>query len=236
MAELALEKPLGALWLSRVMAAMAERKENSKALKHHDCIVSNVPQLILAVPGEQVKLELLYQIWNNDDDSCMHQRVLLLDLEPICEMYDGVPSSCEVGRAQVTFMAPTTPGLYVLWQSGQLQYTMQDALKNIRETSASTRESLAVNLIERPGDFVGFVKVSLKTKEDGDCDTRIPELEPEEAAQNDKVAAHQEGRIEAMAPFCFQCHQTVPDHHPSLSSVACVFLPHTGQVGPDQRT
>jgi len=58
-------------------------------------------------------------------------------------------------------LAPTTPGVYVLWQSGQLQYAMQDALKIIGETTAFSRERLAANLVEHPGDFVAFVKVSL---------------------------------------------------------------------------
>ncbi len=73
----------------------------------------------------------------------------MLDDEIVEGLYNGVPRGGWKGARTISFQAPKRHGVYMVWQYGDLQYTMADAIKNLKQRSC-----------ESPlRDFVAWVEV-----------------------------------------------------------------------------
>jgi hypothetical protein len=57
----------------------------------------------------------------------------VLDHEKKGEIYNGVPCKGNKGNKVITFVAPNEPGVYMLWHYNDLQYSLNDASKNLKD-------------------------------------------------------------------------------------------------------
>ena len=98
-------------------------------------------------PGQSVKLHAAYSVWNHESNTCINQKVILLDTTIVCKLYNGVPCRGVTRTTDFDITAPQKEGVYLLWQSGDLQYSMADAVKRIQTRDCNAAE------------FLGFVEV-----------------------------------------------------------------------------
>merc|ERR1712216_744723 len=132
---------------------------SSKALKDwdHDITVhkDGLPaSFIVAAPGQRVSIEVKGRIWNANGDTCIHQLLLVMDADIIAELSDGVPRRGQKIDRQVSFVAPSACGAYMLWKNTQLQYNMRDARRCLEQGIGGRVKS------KYPTAFVGWVVVA----------------------------------------------------------------------------
>ncbi|CAK0897237.1 unnamed protein product [Prorocentrum cordatum] len=113
-----------------------------------------------AKPGEKVQLSFSGRIWNNNNDSCIHQCGLAMGplsegADPFLgEIYNGVPRGAREVRAVVSVDAPQEPGAYMLYRFGDLQYSFRNAKRNF----CNRRTTMVSD--DYPGSFVGWLVVA----------------------------------------------------------------------------
>lgn len=155
----------GAIWkrLADEYAARDEQMAGFKGWGHRVHLATPALEKRLgqvhAKPGEKVQLALSGRIWNNHNDSCIHQCGLAMGplsegANPFLgEIYNSVPNRVEELRAVVSVDAPREPGAYMLYRFGDLQYSFRDAENKFR----NRRTKMASD--DYPGSFVGWLVV-----------------------------------------------------------------------------
>eukprot|EP00927_Polykrikos_kofoidii_P013241 TRINITY_DN15767_c0_g1_i1.p1 TRINITY_DN15767_c0_g1~~TRINITY_DN15767_c0_g1_i1.p1 ORF type:complete len:308 (+),score=44.26 TRINITY_DN15767_c0_g1_i1:68-991(+) len=108
---------------------------------------------LYVTPGQKVSCCLRGWVYNNAGDTCIQQVILVQGRKIVAEVYNGVPTRGQNLNRTVTWTAPSEQGVHMLWKSNHLQYSMENAK---RELSAK----LSLNEDKRyPSSFVGWVVV-----------------------------------------------------------------------------
>jgi len=93
---------------------------------------------IRSKPGTDLKFTVKGDIWNNNNDSCIHQCILALETTSLKGLYDGVPYRCKEIYDEVEFKAPEKEGVYMLYRYEDLMYGMADAESNFQSRLVDT--------------------------------------------------------------------------------------------------
>ena len=109
--------------------------DNSRGWEHWVEFIDGCGELvegivIMANPGEKIKLRTKGIITNNQGDGCIHQSLLLCGNKIVGELANTVPGHFRNTSKTVTFTAPLSPGPAMLWRNTQLQYSMRNARRN----------------------------------------------------------------------------------------------------------
>lgn len=121
-------------WTWESIEAAIEAKQ--KHFKNYSCwgaIYSGINDRYHRVePGGKVTFtNVHFQVWNNKRDTCIQQNLWMIDDQIAYEFYSGVPCGGVTKKfPKVEFTAPKKPGLYLVEQCNDLQYTMANARKN----------------------------------------------------------------------------------------------------------
>lgn len=113
--------------------------------------------------GDTISLVLRMSVWNNNKDSCIHQRVLALDHHIVKEVYSGVPSGVHNLTKDVLIeTAALTPGLHMLWHRCDLQYNMRDAVAHFKRShdSSVVPSDTTYCTLEAYNNFVAWVRIA----------------------------------------------------------------------------
>jgi len=123
-------------------------------LTHADKINTPAAAFYLA-PGQSVEVIFDGFIYNGGRDACIHQLLLALDTNIVAELYHGVPMSGRDFTKHVKVVAPPDPGIYMLWKSHHLMYTMAHARGQFKAQFAEI-------VVEGhyPSRFVGWIIVN----------------------------------------------------------------------------
>ena len=82
-------------------------------------------------PGEEVSVKASYEYWNHEFNTCIQQRIIMLDGNIVFELFDECcHGRIHTGSKDITFKAPAKAGIYLLWQYMDLMYNMPDAKNN----------------------------------------------------------------------------------------------------------
>jgi len=109
---------------------------------------------IHVAPSQKVEIGVKGDIWNNNGDTCIHQLMLVMDKQIIGELSDGVPGRGRKIKKDISFVAPSELGTYMLWKKGDLQYSMRDARRNCENEMGGRVKA------RYPDAFVGWLIVS----------------------------------------------------------------------------
>jgi len=110
---------------------------------------------LLASPGQTLEVTVKGSVWNNRGDSCIQQTILAMDdAKVVAEIYNGVPGGGRDISSKIKIEVPHQPGLHMLWRYTDLQYSMQDAVRNITNNHGQAVKA------RFPDDFVGWVIIS----------------------------------------------------------------------------
>lgn len=109
--------------------------------------------MIRARPGEVIDLQAVGWI-HNCSENANHQLLLAVDTWVVAELYHGIPNWKENFVTNISFPAPKADGVYMLWRSGDVQQTMEDAKKSFEARNTRVDPELF------PDKFVGWLAVT----------------------------------------------------------------------------
>lgn len=109
--------------------------------------------MIRARPGEVIELQAVGWI-HNCSENVNHQLLLAVDTWVVAELYNGIPNWKENFVTNISFPAPKADGVYMLWRSGDVQHTMEDAKRSFEARNTRVDPELF------PDKFVGWLAVT----------------------------------------------------------------------------
>eukprot|EP00435_Cladocopium_sp_Y103_P027671 s209_g6.t2 len=108
-------------------------------------------QMLSCVIFERFGSQAVGWIHNCAGENSNHQLLLAVDTWVVGELYNGIPSWKENFVTNISFPAPKADGVYMLWRSGDVAQTMEDAKRSFEARNTRVDPELF------PDKFVGWL-------------------------------------------------------------------------------